>query len=42
MILIHHILSNVRVPKTQDSLIFIIRNRAIQTSADCIEENIQN
>jgi hypothetical protein len=40
ILLTSHILSNVRVSKTQDSLIFVVRNRAVQTSADYIEENI--
>ena len=30
----------MRVPKAQDSLMFVVRNRAVQTSADYIEENI--
>lgn len=40
ILLIRHILSNVRVPKAQDSLMYVVRNRAVQTSADYIEENI--
>jgi len=34
------VLINLRLPQAQDSLIIVVRNRAIQTSADYIEKNI--
>ena len=35
-----YVLNNVRAPRTQNFLTIVVRNRAIETSADYIEQNI--